>query len=180
MRRLAGVFIGGGLLAAALADAAMRYPPEQIRAGQPFIYLLYVDVFNRLPLLVVWVLILGGVIVFKRARGGRISAMGWGLASVAVVIFSLVTPMIALFNGSNVVHVTSLSTETITFALYAEPTLRPDCDVVLVRCVGWGCRYTASYHEPICLSRRSPYRLTIEGESVVLWYGTDEVARLRP
>jgi hypothetical protein len=180
MRRWLGGVMGGGLLALALAEAAMRHPPAQIRAGQPFIDVLYVDVFQRLPLLPVWVIVMALVWGLLRARrGGRVGGgLGWALGTVAVAVFALVSPVIALLNGSNVVHVTALHTDSARYVLYVEPSLRQSCDAVLARCDGLVCRYLAAYNQPICLGRNSPYRLTVEGDVLVVWYGSDEVDRL--
>lgn len=180
MQRWLGEGMGGAALLAALAEAAMRHPPAQIRAGQPFVDVLYVDVFQRLPLLPVWIIVMALVWGALRVRrGGRVSGgMGWVLGTAAVVVFALVSPVIALLNGSNVVHVTTLHTDSARYVLYVEPSLGQSCDAVLARCDGLVCRYVASFSQPICLGRHSPYRLTVEGDALVVWYGADEVDRL--
>lgn len=172
--------MGGGLLLAALAEAAMRHPPAQIRAGQPFIDVLYVDVFQRLPLLPLWIVVMALVWgVLRARRGGHVGGgLGWALATAAVVVFALVSPVIALLNGSNVVHVTTLHADSARYVLYVEPSLAQSCDAVLARCDGVLCRYVAAYNQPICLGRNSPYRLNVDGDALVVWYGADEVDRV--
>ncbi len=179
MQRWAGWLIGGGLLALALADVAMRYTPMQIRAGQPFIAELYLDVFGRLPLLPAWV-VLSALAwgVLKARSGGRVgSTIGWALATAAVALFALISPVVALLNGSNVVHVTSLTVGATRYVLYVEPSLSASCDVVLARCDGLFCRYVTDYTQPICLGRNSPYRLSVDDGLLIVWYGADEVER---
>lgn len=172
--------MGGGLLALALADVAMRYTPTQIRAGQPFIAALYLDVFGRLPLLPLWV-VLSALAwgVLKARSGGRVGGtVGWALATAAVALFALVSPVIALLNGSNVVHVTSLTAESTRYVLYVEPSLSAACNVVLARCDGLVCRYVTDYTQPICLGRNSPYRLSVDDGVLIVSYGADEVERI--
>jgi hypothetical protein len=179
-RSVVQVIAGLGLVAAASADAAMRYSPEQIRAGQPFVYALYVDVFQRLPLLVAWVAVVGVVWAVQRVRGQTSAAAGvmFALATVAVVIFALISPIVALLNGSNTVHLTDASVGSVRYSLYVEPSLAQGCYVVLVRCEGLLCRYVTSFFQPVCLGRRSPYRLTTEADTLIVWYAADEVAQI--
>jgi len=174
------VLAGLGLIAAALADVGMRYTPEQIRAGQPFVYALYVDVFQRLPLLVIWVVVVGVVWAVQRVReqSAAASSVMIALATVAVVIATLVSPIAALLNGSSTVHLTDVTVGPTRYSLYVETSLARGCHVVLVRCDGLLCQYVTSFFQPICLGRRSPYRLAAEAGTLVVWYAADEVARI--
>lgn len=181
MRRIfasISVFISALLLIAAIADLMMRYPPAQIAAGQPFIYWLYVDVFDRLPLALAWLVLLGMVATVGRQVHviRTVPLLAWGVATVAIASFTLVAPLLALTTGSNVRSMTSLTLPDATWHLYLQPSLRQSCDVVLVRCERW-CYFVTSFEQPICLGVNAAYALRTDGDMLVVSEGDEDVYR---
>ncbi len=167
--KIAAIVFGLIVVGFTMWDAATRYTLEQIVEGQPFFYVLYVDVFDRLSLSVVWVVVLGLVVVARNLNGmvRTIPTVCWVLLSVATMVFSLVSPLISLANSSNGQHLRTLSTATGSYHLYVQPYLRGQCDIVLVRCQ-FQCQFVTIVEQPICQGTRSQLELSERDGDVVV------------
>lgn len=166
------------MLIGALTDLAMRYTPLQIAAGQSFFYWLYVNVFDRLPLALAWMIVLGIVATVGRLHRWirPVPTAAWGIATLAVLCFALFSPLVALVSGSNVRHMQTLNTPAATYHLYLQPTLQQSCEVILVRCE-ITCQFMTYFEQPVCLGIRAPYSLTLENSAVIVREADDEVYR---
>lgn len=165
--------IAGGIT---LFDLTQHPAPQAIYNGQPVVYWLYVNVFDRLPWALVGMAVLGALVFLRRVvpRGDIVTVWLMLVWSMGVLVFTLVAPIITLVNGSNAIHLMQQTADGRTVALYLQPSQSVGCGLVLMQCGAdqLVCSYRAHVMQPVCLGRYSPVQLqAADGEIRVIENG---------